>query len=430
MKKFHNKKLLVLGSNAGSTDIVRYARENGAYTIVADYLEPSKSPAKLIADENVLISTADTEELDKLIKQKNIDGVLSGISEFNILQAMRLSQLNGLRFYCNKEQWDTVENKENFRKLCLQHHIPCPQTYYMGDGNDIKDEFHFPLIVKPVDSSSSIGVTICKNQDNFQQAINEAKESSSAHRIIIEEYFDGNEFSAHYSISNGKAGLVSIDNRYPAAVNEGIVTTVPIARVYPSSFIDEYIEQVDTNMKHLCESLHLEFGVLFIQGLYNRRENKFCIFEAGLRCAGEVPYRFIEKINGVNFMHNMIDFILLGKSEDYDIMKEDPYMKGKICGTVSFATKGGKVGKIIGYDDIQKAVPSIVDKECRYQAGDETPNGNTLRQIMLRFVLVCDTKEQLINNVERINQTVKVLDSNGDDLCYTFDIRNYYSNNL
>ena len=42
---------MVLGSNTGSTDIVKYARENGAYTIVADYLEPAKSPAKLIADE-------------------------------------------------------------------------------------------------------------------------------------------------------------------------------------------------------------------------------------------------------------------------------------------------------------------------------------------------------------------------------------------
>jgi len=330
MRKFYNKKLLVLGSNAGSTDIVRYAQENDAYTIVADYLEPAKSPAKLVADENVLISTAATEELSKLIQQKHIDGVLSGISEFNLLQAMKLSQLNGLRYYCNKEQWDTIENKENFRKLCLQHHIPCPQTYYMGEGNDLNNDFHFPLIVKPVDSSSSIGVTICKDHKIFQQAIKEARESSSVHRIIIEEFFDGNEFSAHYSIANGKAKLVCIDNRYPAAVNEGLVTTIPIARVYPSSFIDEYIDQVDSNMKLLCESLHLESGVLFIQGLYNRQENKFCIFEAGLRCAGEVPYRFIEKINGVNFMHNMIDYTLLGKSEDYDIMKEDPYMKGKI----------------------------------------------------------------------------------------------------
>lgn len=421
MKKFHNRKLLVLGSNAGSTDIVRYARENGAYTIVADYLEPAKSPAKLIADENVLISTAATEELSKLIQQEHIDGVLSGISEFNILQAMKLSQLNGLRYYCNKEQWDTIENKENFRKLCLEHHIPCPQTYYMGDGNDLNEEFHFPLIVKPVDSSSSIGITICNDQNDFQQAIEEARESSSVHRIIIEEYFEGNEFSAHYSIANGKAKLVCIDNRYPAAVNEGLVTTIPIARVYPSSFIDEYIEQVDANMKLLCESLHLESGVLFIQGLYNRQGNKFCVFEAGLRCAGEVPYRFIEEINGVNFMHNMIDYTLLGKSEDYDIMKEDPYMKGKICGTVSFATKGGVVGKILHLEESVKAVPDVIKYECRYKEGAETPSGNTLRQLMLRFVIVSDNKEVFKKNIHYLNHHIQVLDDQGHEMCIRFD---------
>ena len=421
MKKFHNKKLLVLGSNAGSTDIVRYARENGAYTIVADYLEPAKSPAKLVADENVLISTAATEELSKLIQQKHINGVLSGISEYNLLQAMKLSQLNGLRYYCNKEQWDTIENKENFRKLCLQHHIPCPQTYYMGEGNDLNNEFHFPLIVKPVDSSSSIGVTICKDQNNFQQAIKEAKESSSIHRIIIEEYFDGNEFSAHYSIANGKAKLICIDNRYPAAVNEGLVTTIPIARVYPSTFIDEYIEQVDSNMKLLCESLHLESGVLFIQGLYNRHENIFCIFEAGLRCAGEVPYRFIEKINGVNFMHNMIDYTLLGKSEDYDIMKEDPYMKGKICGIVSFATKGGVVSKILHLEESVNAIPDVIEYECRYKEGSETPSGNTLRQLMLRFVIVSDNKDIFKKNIHYLNHHIQVLDHNGREMCIRFN---------
>lgn len=421
MKKFEDKKLLLLGSNAGTVDLIKYAKYNGAYTIVADYLEPAKSPAKLIADENVLISTAATEELSKLIQQKDIDGVLSGISEFNILQSMKLSQLNGLRYYCNKEQWDTIENKENFRKLCLQHHIPCPQTYYMGEGNDLNDGFHFPLIVKPVDSSSSIGITICKDQKNFQQAIEEARESSSVHRIIIEEYFEGNEFSAHYSIANGKAKLVCIDNRYPAAVNEGLVTTIPIARVYPSSFIDEYIEQVDANMKLLCESLHLESGVIFIQGLYNRHENKFCVFEAGLRCAGEVPYRFIEKINGVNFMHNMIDYILLGKSEDYDIMKEDPYMKGKICGTVSFATKGGVVGKILHLEESVKAVPDVIEYECRYKEGAETPSGNTLRQLMLRFVIVSDNKEVFKKNIHYLNNHIQVLDDKGHEMCIRFN---------
>ena len=38
MKKFEGKKLLLLGSNVGTLDLIRYAKEHGAITIVADYL--------------------------------------------------------------------------------------------------------------------------------------------------------------------------------------------------------------------------------------------------------------------------------------------------------------------------------------------------------------------------------------------------------
>lgn len=38
MGNFDGKKLLLLGSNVGTLDIIRYAKENGAYAIVADNL--------------------------------------------------------------------------------------------------------------------------------------------------------------------------------------------------------------------------------------------------------------------------------------------------------------------------------------------------------------------------------------------------------
>ena len=71
--KFKGKRLLILGSNAGSSDIVTYAQNNGAHTIVIDYLQPEQSESKQIADENFLISTADTDTIVNLIKTKKIN---------------------------------------------------------------------------------------------------------------------------------------------------------------------------------------------------------------------------------------------------------------------------------------------------------------------------------------------------------------------
>ena len=91
-------------------------------------------------------------------------------------------------------------------------------------------------------------------------------------------------------------------------------------------------------------------------------------------------------------------------------------------------SKGGIIGEIIGYKEIQNKVKSIINSECRYKEGDVTPCGNTLHQIMLRFVLVCDNIEQMIRDVDIINNSVKVLDDKGEDLCYRFDIRTYMNN--
>ena len=79
MKKFEGMKLLFLGSNVGTLDMIRYAKENGAYTIVADYLPQEKSVGKQYADRQVLLSTGDLEGLKDYIMKEGVDGVLAGV---------------------------------------------------------------------------------------------------------------------------------------------------------------------------------------------------------------------------------------------------------------------------------------------------------------------------------------------------------------
>ena len=429
-KQLQGKKLLLLAGNlVGTDDIIKYARVNGVYTIVTDYLPFEKSFGKPLADESWDISTADVDTLKNRIIENKIDGVFAGVGEFNILKAMELCHSMGFHFYCTKEQWDLIENKESFRKLCEKYNVPCPRTYLTGSDvpGSVLNTITYPVIVKPVDASSSIGITICRDDESLRGAISVALKSSEKGRIIIEEFFEGEEFTAHYTIVNGKVSLSCIDNRVPVAVHSGSVTTIPVARIYPSSFINEYIDQVNNRMIELCESLDLTAGVLFVQGLYNRKQNKFSIFEAGLRCAGEAAYRITEKVNGNNFMNLFVDYSLLGKTDNYRIENDDPFMKGKMCCVTSFVSIGGIIGKIIGYEDALKTVPSIISSECRYHEGDTTPDGDTLRQIVLRFTLVCDSKEQMINDIECINQKVAVLNDKGEDMCLKFNARNYYN---
>lgn len=415
--KFTGKRLLMLGSNAGSADMVRYARKNGAYTIAADYYMPEKSEAKRAADESVMISTADTEALSRLIRDRKVDGILAGISEFNLLQAMKLSTNHHLHFYCNKAQWECIAHKNQFRKLCVENNVPCPKTYFTGSRINREDLQHFvyPLVVKPVDCSASLGVHICENDRELRTGFDDALEKSESGMVIIEEFVRGDEFTAHYTICNGKASLSCIDNRYPVAVHEGKVTTIPAARIYPSTFIDSYIEKVNPAMLELCESLGIQNGVLFIQGIHDADSEGFWIFEGGLRSAAEMPNRLLFKTNGINYMNLLVDHVLLGKGMT-DQLKEDPYMNGKCCGIISFIARHGTVGTIAGLKETVKALPSVTGYESRYPVGSVTPDTDTLRQIMLRFIMVCDSREQMAEDIAYLNEHITVLNDKGEDM--------------
>ena len=422
MGKFDGRRLLLLGSNVGTLDIIKYAKKNDAYTIVADNRSVERSLGKQFADEAVMINTADVDGLKSYIRENHIDGIFAGVSEFNLLKAMELSEYFNLPFYCTRKQWDLVENKEHFRDLCHTFSVPCPATYYTGENPSelLLSSIPLPVVVKPVDACASIGVSICRDFDGLKQAVRNAREKSGIGRIIIEEFFEGEEFSAHYSVVNGEISLSCVDNRVPIVLHEGSVTSVPLARIYPSSFIDEYISQVDGSVKDLIQSLGVSTGVLFIQGLYNDKCNRFSIFEAGLRCAGEAPYRFLDKVNGVNFLNNLVDYSLLGRVDGYDMSKEDPFLRGKHCCVTSFVSKGGKIGQIVGFDETVSRIKSLVDAECRYHPGDMVPDGDTLRQIVMRFVLVCDSREEMISDIRSINHSIQVLDLDGQDMCYRF----------
>ena len=329
------------------------------------------------------------------------------------MNACIVSEKYNLPFHFTMEQWDLIQKKDSFRKLCEKHNVPCPRTFFIGEklhSDDLK-KMVFPVVIKPVDACNSRGVYICETISELVEKEEKAREHSKCGSIIVEEFCEGDEFTAHYTIVNGKATLMCIDNRYPVAVNEGNVTTVPIARIYPCTYIDEYIKYVDSYMVQLCENIGIKSGLLFIQGLYDDKRKCFHVFEAGLRSAGEAPHRFIKKVNGLNAMHILVDHVL-GVDTCYNIMKEDPFLKGKCCGIVSFVATGGVVGAIEGLEDAVRKTSSVIEYESRYPVGAKTPNGNTLRQLMIRFVMICDNREQMAYDIQFLNEHIRVLDEN------------------
>ena len=215
-RKFTGKKLLLLGTNAGTTDMVDYARSQGAYVIVTDNLPPEKSAAKVIADEAWQISTADVDNLQKLAITNHINGITAGASEFNLERALTLCERLGLPFYCNRKQWDTCSNKELFKQLCRANGFPVVKEYTIDSNYREEDlrKIRYPIIVKPVDSSGGIGIHLCQNESELFNSYTKALSLSKTNRAIVEEFIEGDEFQAGYTIKDSEISLSCMGDKY------------------------------------------------------------------------------------------------------------------------------------------------------------------------------------------------------------------------
>lgn len=416
MKKFDGKIVLELGTSVGSVDMIKYAKNNGAYIIVADYLEPSRSAAKEYADLSYPISTTDIDRLIEICKQNNVNAVMSGVSELNLQMAQAIASKCCFPAYYTSEQWNKFMNKDSFRHICDTYHVSTPQTYYSGSPENINNinEYTYPVIIKPVDSCANAGISICYNSDELKTAIPHASEYSNSGAIIIEQFVEGEEISCTYVIQKKICKMVCMGTKYPY-VNANGLKALSHAYIYPSNCLEEYLATENENVERMFLSEGLDNCTVFVQGIHNN--GKFYIFEAGLRMEGTGSYRLTSKMSGENFMEFMVDNAL-GVESDYRLEKEDPTFHGDKCVIFSQIAVGGKIAGTSGYEEI-KNNNMIIASEQRHFPGDEIQPDGTLRQIMFRYLIHGEDMHSVISFISEIQKTVKVYDEHGNNMLIT-----------
>lgn len=411
MGLFDGKVFLELGTNVASVDIVQYAKSEGAYVIVTDYLPEEKSEAKKYADETYMISTLDTDLLVELIKAKRVDGVFCGVSEVNLKSVRLLAEKTGLPCYFTKEQWEICENKADFKELCNKFHVPTAKQYRLGavPTREELDIIQYPVIVKPVDLCASRGIHICHNEKQLLEGYQDAYAQSPSHNVIVEQYIVGDEISATYTFLNGECRFSMLSQMYYNMEQKGLVP-LPDAYIYPSKHLSAFLEKINEPMKKMLKSIGLKNGTIFVTGIAT--DNEFAFFEAGLRMAGTAPYNFVSYINGINIMELLTEYAINGKiSKPELIEKENPQLNKKICCLYSLLNSGGKIGNISG---VEKAcrIPGVIHHTIQRDIGDEIQKDGTLGQVNVRFYIVKETINEIREVIEKIQQIVKITDIN------------------
>lgn len=408
-------KLLMLGTSNGTCTMVRYAKSQGIYVIVTDYLQPRKSPAKLIADEYWMINTGDIDILEKKCREEKVTAVFCGVSGFNIDAAMALCQRLNLPFYCNPEALHYGRDKSDFKKICREHNAPVAKDYFLTENftDEEAKNVHFPVVVKPVDRGANLGISFCNNIKELRDAFKLVRKVSTNPKVVIERMLHGEEWFSTYAIQNGDVRFLTLNAMYH---QPGYPSAVYCLTTTATRHIEQYINEINGKIEEVLKAIGCTNGYAWVQVMRDDNDGKFYIIEMGYRLDGDLLYLPIKDLLGYDVNRAMVDFAC-----GIDSTKENPLPKPQLhaltkCGSGFrlWTKKPCTITKIEGLDKLEN-IPGI-NVEMRRHIGDKEDIYRPLGSI----TFTSENCDELKKMVDLINKTVHVYDENGEDILIKF----------
>lgn len=421
-EKLAGKKLLILGANPETTPLVKYANDMGIKTLVTS--SRPADDAKKYAWKSFDVDGLDVPGLIALAKEEAVNGVLVGVADILVPAYCKVCDALGFHCYATQKIVDVFSYKDVFKATCERYGIHGIPEYYLDlemRRSDL-DKIVYPVMVKPVDSYSGIGMTVCFSEEELRPAVDKALASSRKKRFIVERYMQCEDMGMYYTFKDGICSASCIYDRYTTDEQKG-VSRVCLGGTYPSKHIKEYFERMHENVCRMFQAIGIKNGVLMLSAFFENGE--FYVYDTGFRLQGEAPHLLMKAIHGFDQREMLIRFALTGSEGDVDLLKkDDPYFNGKWAATLWLLLRQGKIEKIKGIENIIED-PRIAADIWRLKEGDTVEKDwiGTEKQVMSRLYLVCDSKKELAKALLEYMGKIKVLDINKKNmLLQGFDV--------
>lgn len=303
---YNKKKLMLLGGSRFLFPIIEEAHRLNIHTITVDYLPDNDAHKK--SDEYVNVSIIDKEAVLEVAEDLRIDGVMAFACDPGVVTASYVAEKMGLPFQCSFQTACILQDKSLFRTFLRDNGFNCPKAKEYSDASvALKDAgyFSWPVIVKPVDSAGSKGVTKVEREECLEKAVINAFDNSISKRIIIEEFLDivGYQSSTDMFTVDGCVDMPLFSDQMFDA--EATNPFVPTSEIWPSTMPAHH-------QANLVNQLNRLFGLLGCKnGLYNIEcrvcsDGKVYLMEVSPRGGGNHIALVQDMAYGTNYIENEI----------------------------------------------------------------------------------------------------------------------------
>jgi len=285
-----NPTILVLAASRYQIPVIEKAREMGLRVITLDN-RPS-NPGHRLADASYFVDTTNRDEVLRVAKEENIEGVLAACTDVAVPTAAYVAaslglpgpSLEGCSVLCNKKAFREYQEKKGY---------PCPAWFsadtFAGEIGDGSKQW----ILKPQFSSGSKGVRIAKTKKEFNEALGLACSVDPGNKAIAEEFIEGRQGTCEGLFLNGKIGRFWVTERMTAAKPYVATAGHRIPHLLRQDEVDELKRQVETILRDLG-FINTLFDADFVVG------DRVVLLEMTPRLGGNSLASFLELSAGVD----------------------------------------------------------------------------------------------------------------------------------
>ena len=296
------KKILLLGGSRYLLPVIKSAHELGLYVITCDYLPDNI--AHKYSDEYVNVSIIDKEAVLEIAKKLEIDGIMSFATDPGVVTAAYVAEKLGLPYGGSYESVSILQDKGLFRSFLTEHNfnVPHAKSYKnLEDALRDTDFFTWPVIVKPVDSAGSKGVTRVDEKNELRKAIEYALDFSHCDQFIIEDFIEKKGCSSDtdsFSIDGKLVATTFSSQRFDVQSDNPYA---PMAYSWPSTFSREHEDELTSEIQRLLTLLDMQSSIYNIE-TREGVDGKAYIMEVSPRGGGNRLAEMIRYASGVDMI--------------------------------------------------------------------------------------------------------------------------------
>jgi biotin carboxylase len=397
------KKALVLGGTHDHIRLISLLKHRGYWVILVDYYE--NPVAKNVADFFIRESTLDKEKVLSIAKREVVQLVIALCIDQALLTMAYVAEKLGLPCHLTYDSALALTNKAQMKRRFIELGIPTSKFKVANESNLEIEGLNFPLVVKPVDSNSSKGITKVFDGLGISSAVQAAQNASLTKSVVIEEFFDGEELSIDVAICKNKPTIIMITKSVKISSNHENFTISQSQ--YPANVSTAVVNSILEIAVKLSYGYNIQNGSLLIQVLHNNDVVK--VIEFSSRIGGGSKHHFIKVMMGFD----ILDWLIKVLEGVYEKVKVDEKYKFG-CLQYLYAENG----EIQSYDGFEELIQK--DIICKYflykTTGSSISNHISSSDRPAGFLIVENDFEKLLTKrATAIN---------------SIEIRNYQGNNI